>query len=91
MPGLRDERTGVKTLRTLGISLAVLLATGSPAFAQATDTDPLKKVEPANFWFQGNWFINLTFIGTSVLLVVIFCVVFFFKVLRPKFRGRPVQ
>ena len=81
----------MKTLRTLGISLAVLLTTATPAFAQATETDPLKKVEPAEFWFQGNWFINLSLIGTSVLLVTTFCFVFFFKVLRPKFRGRPVQ
>ena len=91
MLGFDDERTGVNTLRTLGISLAVLLTTGTPAFAQTTDTDPLAKVEPAKFWFQGNWFLNLTFVGTSILLVVGFCLIYWFKVLRPKFRGRPVE
>ncbi len=80
----------MKILRTLAISIVTLLSGATPAFAQAAEADPLAKVEPQQFWFQGNWFLNLTFVGTSVLLVVAFCVIYWFKVLRPKFRGRPV-
>lgn len=85
-----DERTGVKILRTLAISLGFVLSGAMPAFAQAADESPIAKVEPQKFWFQGNWFLDTVFIATSVLLVVGFCLIYFFKVLRPKFRGRPV-
>lgn len=81
----------MKILRTFGTSLVVLLSSATPAFAQEAPTDPLAKTPVAKFWFQDNWFINLTFVGTSILLVLAFCVIYYFKVLRPKFRGRPVE
>ena len=82
----------MKTLRTLGISLAVLLSSATPAFAQEpAQESPIAKVEPQRFWFQGNWFLDAVFVLTSIGLVVAFCVVYWFKVVRPKFRGRPVS
>ncbi len=68
----------------------LLLAMATPAYAQTQD-DPLAKVEPAKFWFQMNWFLSVTFVGTSVLLVIGFALLYFFKVVRPKYRGRPVE
>ena len=80
----------MKILRTLAISVGLLVSGATPAFAQTAEESPIAKVEPQRFWFQGNWFLDLVFIATSVLLVVGFCLIYYFKVLRPKFRGRPV-
>lgn len=79
----------MKALRTIGISVVVFLSTATPAFA-ATTADPMAKTKTPHYWFEGNWFLDLTFVGTSILLVVGFCLFYWFKVLRPKFRGRPV-
>ncbi|MFZ4516534.1 MAG: hypothetical protein ACOYN3_09520 [Acidimicrobiia bacterium] len=80
----------MKALRTLAISMFLVAAGASPAFAQSAE-NPLEKVQPQQFWFQDNWFLNLTFIGTSVLLVLGFVLVYFLKVIRPKYRGRPAE
>lgn len=80
----------MKALRTLAISMSLLVMGATPAYAQSAE-NPLEKVKPQQFWFQDNWFLNLTFVGTSILLVVLFVVVYFFKVIRPKYRGRPAE
>ena len=79
----------MKALRTIGLSIAVFFTTATPAFAATTD--PTAKVKAPHYWFEGNWFLNLVFVGTSIAILLGFCGFYWFKVLRPKFRGRPVQ